>query len=553
MKHTKASEESNLHFLFRIFWSSIVGIFIIIPGFMILYVINETLRFIANTRLRRKYGSKTHVLEEGSDAVWLYKAQNGKRQILYLAINDEPMDLEKHRQNYLDKVLCRPAYQKLKQIFAVDFGFNIQKYDKDFDIKKHVKIFEGSEDRVFTEDELMDHVLPVLSEEMDDSKPQWEDVIIPKFKYERTDSKLRSARVFRVHHAYMDGGSNLLMIADTQYEGKDKFPFVVDPTAPPKIALWKRALYKFNCVLLFAWVILHGLYAPTAKVVRNRFRTPKLSGKTNYGWSKPVPMELLQKIRTATGQSMPTILMSVLGGAIRKLNDKFPCKRFSDNDQNEITVGMVAGIFPYPDLKLKNRHSIFHMKIDVSDKTPLSRLASTCGTMQKAVWDPHAYLNLFIPGLFGRTPIWFSDACMSVMGFPLVLSNIPVAQKQVKLWDNEVLDIGGWPPMLSICGIGLVTIRYGDGLRFCVNSDKTAISKEELDFLISQIIDEVHNLAREVGHYQHRASSPVDKKPLLNFEDNFLQLDQNNKSSLRFRLNNSINTIKDSLYKIRDP
>lgn len=415
-----------------------------------------------NFRLRRKYGPNTHVLAEGSDAVWLYKVHNGKRLILYLAINDDPMDLERHRQNYLEKILSRPQYQKLKKIFCVDFSFNIQKYDENFDIRNHVKILEGTEDRIVTEEELMDHLLPQLSEEMDESKPQWEDITIPNFKYDKDDDKVRSARVFRVHHAYMDGGSNLLMIADTQYEGVGGFPYVVDPMAPPRIALWKRAMYKFNCLLLFGWVVLYGLYKPTSKVVRNRFRTPKLSGRTNYGWSKAIPMDVLKEIKDSSGESMPTILMSILGGAIRKLNEKFPWKHLElemDGEgegqmehPDEITVGMVAGVFPYPDFKLKNRHSIFHMKIDVSDKPPLTRMNATSYTMKKVMWDPHVYLNFVIPELFGRTPIWFSDACMKVLGFPLVLSNIPVAKRRVKLWDNEVLDIGGWPPMLSICG-----------------------------------------------------------------------------------------------------
>lgn len=456
MKHTSPSEESKLWFLFRVLWSSIAGIFFVIPIFTVMYITNDVLRAIANFKLRKKYGPGTTVLEEGSDAVWLYKVNNGKRQVLYLAINDDLMDLERQRKKYLEKVLNRPHYQKLKQIFTEDFGFNIQKYDKNFDIRKHVKYFEGSEDRVITEQELMDHVLPALSEEMDDSKPQWEDVIIPRFKYNEDDEKVQSARVFRIHHAYMDGGSNMLMIADAQYEEEDKFPFIVDPQAPLKIALWKRAVYKINCLLLFGWVVLYGLWAPSSQVVRNRFRTPQLSGQTYYARSKAIPVKRLKQIKTATNQSMPTILMSVLGGAINKLNEKFPFKNTEllepVEQPDEITIGLVAGAFPYPDLKLKNRHSIFHVKIDVSNKTSLERLKATGNRMKRVMWDPHVYLNLVIPGLFGRTPIWFSDACMKVMGFPLVLSNMPVAQRRVKLWGNEVVDIGGWPPMLSICG-----------------------------------------------------------------------------------------------------
>lgn len=457
MKHTSSSEESLPRFIFRVIWSTLVGTIFVIPCFTLMYLGNEILRVIVNYRLKKKYGPHTTVLEEGSDAVWLYKAENGKRQILYLAINDNQMDLERHRQNYLDKVLSSPNYLKLKQIFTEDFGFNIQKYDVNFDIKNHVKYFKGSENKVITEEELMDHVLPALSEDLDNSKPQWEDVIIPRFKYDKDDEKVRSARVFRIHHAYMDGGSNLLMIADTQYQGEDGYPFVVDPQAPLKIALWKRALYKFNCFLLFGWVVVHGLYAPTAKVVRNRFRTPKLSGQTNYAWSKPIPIKVLKQIKDTSGESMPTILMSVLAGAIQKLNAKFPSKNdefvLDGNKQpDEITIGLVAGDFPYPDLKLKNRHSIFHVKIDVSPRAPLERLDVTSDIMKRVMWDPHVYLNLLMPNLFGRTPIWFSDACMKVMGFPLVLSNIPVAKRRVQLWDNEVLDIGGWPPMLSICG-----------------------------------------------------------------------------------------------------
>jgi len=162
---------------------------------------------------------------------------------------------------------------------------------------------------------------------------------------------------------------------------------------------------------------------------------------------------------------------------------------------------------------------------------------------------------------------------MKVLAFPLVLSNIPVAQRRVKLWENDVLDIGGWPPMLSNCGVGLVTIRYGETLRVCMNSDDNSMTKEELHFLKAQIVEEVRILAEAVAGPNGVATTtvvsaqdeveevsiptPKERKSSFfqrNFERNFFhQHSEGNKNSLKFRLNASINTIKDSLSKFREP
>lgn len=114
-----------------------------------------------------------------------------------------------------------------------------------------------------------------------------------------------------------------------------------------------------------------------------------------------------------------------------------------------------------------------------------------------------------------------------------------------------------------VSGIGLVTIRYGDDLRVCMNSDKASISKEELNYIISQISEEVNKLAEEVDAAQKVISSgdeaAISKLPLSrkrssthkNYEDSFQHSFEQN--SLRFRLHHSISTIKDSLSKFREP
>lgn len=112
-------------------------------------------------------------------------------------------------------------------------------------------------------------------------------------------------------------------------------------------------------------------------------------------------------------------------------------------------------------------------------------------------------------------------------------------------------------------GIGMVTIRYGDDLRVCMNSDKASISKEELNYIIAQISEEVNKLAEEVDAAHKAISSgdeeAISKLPLSrkrssthkNYEDSFQHSFEQN--SLRFRLHHSISTIKDSLSKFREP
>lgn len=111
-----------------------------------------------------------------------------------------------------------------------------------------------------------------------------------------------------------------------------------------------------------------------------------------------------------------------------------------------------------------------------------------------------------------------------------------------------------------VSGIGMVTMRYGEDVRVCVNSDKAAISKEELNFLISQIVEEVEILADDVAAKEAETltagedeTTSISHLPsAVSYEDSF-QPRLDSKNSLKHRFHNSISTLRDSLSKFREP
>lgn len=104
--------------------------------------------------------------------------------MLYLAVlgdNGHNFSVKKHIQNYETRVLNRPEFGKLRKVWVEKWGYVGLRESPNFHARQHVRLWSGC--GVVTEEVLMTEILPELSKDLDDSKPQWEDVIVRNFVY----------------------------------------------------------------------------------------------------------------------------------------------------------------------------------------------------------------------------------------------------------------------------------------------------------------------------------------------------------------------------------
>ncbi|CAL8100153.1 unnamed protein product [Orchesella dallaii] len=436
---------------------------LIVPLGLIFALINELIRFGVSVILRIQHGSKISLAPEGADNIWAYKKTNNARTCLSLLFCAKEIDMEQHRKLYMSRVINhttkhgRKPYNKLRKILITRCGYHCHKQDENFDIKNHVIVYPGTDenDMIVGESQLMNDILPTLFNDMDESKPQWEEVVIQRFKKESSSAPC-SIRIFRYHHGLMDGASNLLLWTACMTEDQGaSFPYPVNPLMESaKISKCQRFLYDLSCVILGAFTMVKSII--NAGRLRSRFVTRNYTGKRHFGWSESISVDVLRKIKNTCKASVPSMLATAMGGAFRKLNDKFPHAIYGNPE--EIIIGLVSALVPYPNHDLRNQFTVVHFPVNtgsmenLNTSSHIQRLHVINQNMAKVGRDPMVYLNYFMFKYFGRFPSWLIQSMMENGGLPVVFSNVPMSTEIVEFWGNPVITAAGWPPLLTNTG-----------------------------------------------------------------------------------------------------
>ncbi|ODN02053.1 hypothetical protein Ocin01_04628 [Orchesella cincta] len=486
---------------------------LIVPVGLLFALINELIRVGVSAILRVQHGSKISLASEGADNIWAYKKSNNARICLSLLFCANEIEISRHRKLYMTAVLNhttkhgRKPYDKLKKILITRLGYHCHQQDETFDIQNHVKYYPGTEasDVIVSESQLMSDILPTLFNDMDESKPQWEEIVIPRFKKESSSSPC-SVRIFRYNHGYMDGASNLLLWTACMTEDQGtSFPYPVNPLLHSgRVSKCQRFLYDLSCVILGAFTMVKSVI--NAGRLRSRFVTINYTGKRHFGWSESISVDVLRKIKNTCKASVPSMLATAMGGAFRKLNEKFPHAVYGNPE--EIIIGLVSALVPYPNHDLRNQFTVVHFPVhtgsteNVKTRSNIQRLHVINQNMARIGRDPMVYLNYFMFKYFGRFPSCLIQAMMENGGLPVVFSNVPMSTEVVEFWGNPVITAAGWPPLLTNTGLGIVTMRYADHMRFCAVADEACLSPEAVDYFLKQVAIELKDLADECSAFE---------------------------------------------------
>ena len=433
---------------------------IFIPVAAIFYVLNECVRAVISLVIYCQHGSKAKLVSNGLDNIWGYKTPEGgnSRNVLFLAVYEERIDGYRYRSKFLNEVLpfvapdgTRP-YLKLKKVFTKKFGYYCWKDDENFDIANHVIVYP--DEKVVTESDML-LLLNDLSKDMDESKPQWQEIIISRFQYDRyrgtpdggnENGKIQSARILRFHHSFGDAGSWLLLYSYCMAGGS--IPFAVNPLKGFPVPAWQQYLYYINAIVFGATTALKAAW--NGQMVNNRLVTRRYNGEKYFAWTDEMDLNVLKEIKMKTKSNIPTVLASTVAGAIRSYDRAFPTKRGGIG--NETEMGAVAALLPYPSFHLQNRFTIFNFPVPTGDMTALARLRLTHEKGLAYSTCPEPLVNFYLFNFFGRFPCFLQNMLMGSCGTSMIFSNLPGASETFKLWDDAIHDGGAWIPLLTVAG-----------------------------------------------------------------------------------------------------
>jgi len=166
--------------------SSILFIFFY-PGLLILLILNELVRALLSIILSIKYNNKFSLVPHGDDGFWAYKKEGSTRNVIILGIvenkNFATEDIIKmynqKLKTFIDPKSGKNPYDKLEKVIVTKFGYFCWKdCSEAFDIQDHVRSLD--KDILYSKEDVWE-LTSDFSKDMDDTKPQWEVVIIPRF------------------------------------------------------------------------------------------------------------------------------------------------------------------------------------------------------------------------------------------------------------------------------------------------------------------------------------------------------------------------------------
>lgn len=82
-------------------------------------------------------------------------------------------------QNYRDEKDGTRPYKKFEKVMTTSFGYVCWKRAGRFNVNEHVRVL--NEEKVFSSGDLQELLTEDFSKDMDETRPQWEIVLFPRY------------------------------------------------------------------------------------------------------------------------------------------------------------------------------------------------------------------------------------------------------------------------------------------------------------------------------------------------------------------------------------
>lgn len=355
--------------------------------------------------------------------------------------------------------------------------------DKSFRIENHVFKWKGE---VPSSKEELEAIVSELSNEpFPEGRSPWYCCCIPT---NFGDNDL--ATVFRMSHSIADGVALQRFLIN-------KLPDQATPEKEPqkfssngRSRLLAKALLitpKYLLELLLAFAdqsLLHG---------------PKISGVKKVTWHEGFELQLIKKIKAATGTTVNDVLMSCLSLALRRY---FQRKGVTNPADFTASIPVdVRSSASKKELAFENRFSILFFKLAVATEGVLKQLKETKARMDEAKVSGKPLASAAIMMLS-------NELCPEFLVRPIntfltekascVLSNVPGPQQSLIVSSSRVKYKIFWPPQRDNIGLGLSIYTYAGQVIVGVQSDVSLLSDPEI--IIEEYGNAVNEMAKCVLH-----------------------------------------------------
>lgn len=341
--------------------------------------------------------------------------------------------------------------------------------EKDFDIDKH--IYEKSE-LYNSLQELKDAISNVSTVPFDEDISPWEFLM---FNY-LDDDENKSAIMFRIHHAMADGGSLIYFLLNKLSDEKS---LQIKPRRFTNIEkLYVMGQAYLNIPLLAIKQLLP--YSP-----KHTLHCTKASGRKTFTWSDPIPLPLIQSIKTNLKVTINDVMLGTLATSF---HDYF--KETGEPVPNELMAAFPVDVRSSIEeaMTFSNKFAILPIPLPTSSGDNIANIHQLHNTMKevKELGLPITYhagmcvFNYFLPSIA-------NDLIQTtfINKTSLVLSNVAGPQVTTKLGGNKIDSICFWPAPKYNLGMSCSIFSYQNNVIIGYSYDNAL--EIDVDFILKRI------------------------------------------------------------------
>jgi hypothetical protein len=350
------------------------------------------------------------------------------------------------------------------------------KQEKDFSVQRH---FIAHEAAVKTKEDLFKVFETYYQRSLDFRRSPWEILYIENYGVDE------SAFFFKSHHVLGDGLAMVSLIVNLSDPVQD-----VSYIHIPRITFWKE-VYMYALAIAKSPVIFYN--SITRKEDKNCFHGPLLTGIKHFSCSEPWPIADLKAISKREGVSLNTLMMSCMGGALRK----YAKARGEDVAQLTMLIPYSMRMLPADGSMLPMTNStsvlIFPLNISTIDsKTRLKEYHQYNEELKRSI-DPFAN-NITLKFFGGIFPLSLLKHVVYDLNKKITFNftNVPGPSCELKFGGKKVTSMSFAAPNSGKVAFSVNCFSYNQKMVFGCCSD-TAVMKDP-EYLVRLIEEELRAL-----------------------------------------------------------
>ncbi|ODM97261.1 Bacitracin synthase 1 [Orchesella cincta] len=382
---------------------------------------------------------------------------------------------------------------KLQEVFTKTsdkFGYFCWDKKVPFDVTKHVRLLDDFDpEEIVDEARLVEICSKLAPRDCGEEMPQWEVLMIPKFRMagELEDEEITHyALIVRIHHAYCDGISYVLLVNNFLADVPGELP--IDPTKGFNNAVWIKVYIWAKILTVGPMNFFTNL--GMLLVTKSMYGVERYSLSKIFAKSSVVGMDKLRKLRLASGTSVTSITIAAVFAALNKTHLRlWPGKPVPKT----LHLASVGVMLPYTEEKrLVNQFTMWPYTAPLKVDDPKKRLAKTYEEVRRCASQPDPVFDFYMQRALGSLPKFLHKILFNLSGTPIMLSNVPGYKTSVKLLEGD--------------GIGISTQSYCGRIHFSAISDPKVIpNATELRMFLEEIVNQIDIMAKAYSPSEDKA------------------------------------------------